>query len=413
VTAPPGGDRAYRRAQWRILLATSFCYLFYYTGRQNFGWAIAGLREDLALTNAQIGWISGAGLVFYGAGQVVSGYLGDRLGGRRIVALGALASCALNWVTSFGQGFWSLAVPWALNGYAQSMGFAPATRLIVSWWGERERGRAFGVFTFAAGFSSVVTFAGAIWVLGRFSWPWVFRLPVLLLPVGAAVFYWLSTDHPADLGLVPPDQAGAPALRASTPSIREGLGAVLSDRRFLVASLGFGFTNWARLGLLGWVPVHFLGPAWRTEPAGAWVTVALPVGMALGALATGLVTDRFAGGDHGRLIAASLILASVASLALLGVPRTAWLPGIGLLFLAGFFLFGPIAAFTALAAGLLDRRVVGTGVGVLNAVGYAVAAVGDPIVGMVIDRSGRTESVFLVTAIVCVAGAVCGHLARR
>ena len=62
------------------------------------------------------------------------------------MALGAVTSCALNWLTSFGGGFWSLAIPWALNGYAQSMGFAPASRLIAAWWAPRERGWAFGVF---------------------------------------------------------------------------------------------------------------------------------------------------------------------------------------------------------------------------------------------------------------------------
>ena len=48
----------------------------------------------------------------------------------------------------------------------------------------------------------------------------------------------------------------------------------------------------------------------------------------------------------------------------------------------------------------------------MNAIGYAVAAVGDPVMGMVIDATGRTASVFLVVAAVCLAGAVCGHLAR-
>jgi len=409
VTGPPGGQSAFRRAQWRILLATSFCYLFYYTGRQNFGWAITGLRDDLGLSNAQLGWITGAGLVCYGAGQVVSGYLGDRLGGRRMVTLGALASCGLNWVTSFGRGFWSLALPWALNGYAQSMGFAPASRLIASWWGAGERGRAFGVFTFAAGFSSVVTFAGAIWILGRLSWPWLFRLPVLLLPVGGLVFYALARDHPGELGF--PTPAG-PEPRDSPQALREGFRMLVADRRFLVASLGFGFTNWARLGLLAWVPVHFLGPTWKTDPAGVWVTIALPVGMALGALTAGYAADRFAGGQHTRLIAGSLTLASAAALTLTAVPHEALGLGIVLLFLGGFCVFGPIASFTALAAERLDRRFVGTGVGVLNAVGYAVAALGDPIMGTVIDRSGRTASVFVVTAVVCLAGAVCGRLAR-
>src|SRR5262249_4561907 len=153
-------------------------------------------------------------------------------------------------------------------------------------------------------------------------------------------------------------------------------------------------------------------PAWRTEPGGARITVALPLGMALGALMAGFAADRFAGGDHTRLIAGSLALASVVALILYAVPRDATGSGLAFLFLAGFFLFGPIASFTALAADLLDARLVGTGVGTLNAVGYGVAALGEPIMGSAIDRTGRTESVFLVTAIVCLAGAVCGRLAR-
>src|SRR5262249_57729862 len=96
------------------------------------------------------------------------------------------------------------AVPWALNGYAQSMGFAPASRLIAAWWSSRERGRAFGIFNFAAGFSSVVTFATAALVLTWLSWRWVFRLPVLLLLGGAAVVWLLARDHPSELGLSAP-----------------------------------------------------------------------------------------------------------------------------------------------------------------------------------------------------------------
>ena len=196
VGSPEPASPAFRRAQRRVLLATSVCYLVYYTGRQNLGWAIPGLRAELGLSATEIGWISGAGLIVYGAGQLVSGHFADRAGGRRLVALGAVTSCALNWLTSFGGGFWSLAIPWALNGYAQSMGFAPASRLIAAWWAPRERGWAFGVFNFAAGFSSVVTFATAALVLAWLSWRWVLRLPVLLLLGGAAVV-WLLRPRPA------------------------------------------------------------------------------------------------------------------------------------------------------------------------------------------------------------------------
>jgi len=235
-----------------VLLAASFCYLFYYTGRQNFGWAIKGIAEDLSLSNTQIGWISGTALVFYGVGQIVSGPLGDRFGGRRMVTLGAILSCLFNWITSFGQGFWTLIIPWSLNGSVQSMGFAPGSRLITNWWGHGERGKAFGIFTFAAGFSSVLTFACSILVLEHLSWVWIFRLPVLLMPIGALVFFCLVRDRPEEMGFrAPSDRPRGTAVRphGQRESMYAGSREVLTNRRFLIASLGFGFNNLGRLGL--------------------------------------------------------------------------------------------------------------------------------------------------------------------
>ncbi len=409
--------RTFRWAQWSVLLATSLCYLFYYTGRQNFGWAIRGLREDLGLSNTQIGWISGTGLVFYGAGQIVSGYLGDRLGGRRMVTVGAFLSCAFNWLTSFGRGFWALVILWALNNVVQSLGFAPASRLITNWWGYRERGKAFGIFNFAAGFASVLTFVLAILVLSRLSWVWVFRLPVLLMPVGGLVFFWLVRDRPEDVGFPPPSERpgtrpDAPAGAGPAGGVVAAYREVLGNRPFLIASLGFGFNNWGRLGLLGWVPVHFLGEGWKQDPAAAWITLSLPVGMALGALAAGYGADRFLGADHSRLIVLSLALATVTTVGLFFAPPHHRALGTGLLFLAGFFVFGPVASFSALCAELLGRRSMGTGTGFMNAVGYGTAALGDLVIGLVLDATGSTAPLFLITAGTCVAAAVCGALIR-
>jgi OPA family glycerol-3-phosphate transporter-like MFS transporter len=403
---------AFRAAQWRVLLLTSLCYLLYYLGRQNFGWTIPGLREDLGLSNTEIGWISGLGLVSYGAGQIVSGYLSDRLGGRRMVALGAVLSCGFNWWASFAGGFTTLLLAWALNNAAQSMGYAPASRLLTNWWGPRERGRAFGLFNFAAGLASVATFALAIAVLARLAWPWVFRLPVLLMPLGGLVFFRWVRDRPEDLGFATP--AEPPGRTAALPAgAVASYRAVLRDRRFVVASVGFGFSNWARLGLLVWAPVHFLGPGWKQDPGTAWITLALPIGMALGALAAGYGVDRFLGADHARLIAGALVLAAIATAVLYAVPVERRGLAVGLLFLSGFLVFGPAASFSALSAELVGRRAMGTGTGFMNAVGYAAAALGDLVMGVVLDAAGSTAPLFLVTAGACAAGAVCGAVVRR
>jgi len=57
-TAASDSEALYRRYKWIALLGVSFCYLFYYTGRQTFGFAIPGIQKELGLSKELLGWVS-------------------------------------------------------------------------------------------------------------------------------------------------------------------------------------------------------------------------------------------------------------------------------------------------------------------------------------------------------------------
>ncbi|MDP7302096.1 MAG: MFS transporter, partial [Pirellulaceae bacterium] len=282
--------RRFRVAQWRMLLATMFCYLFFYTGRQTFGFAIPGIQEELGYSKWTLGWVSTALLWAYAVGQAVNGNLGDKFGGRRMMSLGAVISCGLNWVVSWGTSFTSLIVPWAANGYAQSMGWAPGSRVLSNWWSDRERGKVYGLYVFAAGMSSVLAFTTSSLILElELGWRWIFRLPVLLLLVGGVAYYLIVRDRPEELGFPPLTEAEDESASSVTSAGESGESSsqrylhVLANVRFLLASVAIGFQNMARYGLLVWVPVHFLGEDWKDSDT-KWISIALPIGMALGAM---------------------------------------------------------------------------------------------------------------------------------
>ncbi len=112
MMSAPDGRSGFRRVQWRMLLATMFCYLFFYTGRQTFGFAIPGIEQELGVQKDTLGWCGTALLWSYAVGQAINGNLADRFGGRRMMSLGAILSCGMNWVTSFGQNLVGLVIPW-------------------------------------------------------------------------------------------------------------------------------------------------------------------------------------------------------------------------------------------------------------------------------------------------------------
>src|SRR5690606_33275572 len=104
-----------------MLLVTMLCYLFFYTGRHNFGWAAPGMTASLGISYTMIGWISFSMLIGYAIGQLVNGNLADRFDPRLMITAGALLSVATNVLISFSRDAPVILVLWTLNGYFQSM----------------------------------------------------------------------------------------------------------------------------------------------------------------------------------------------------------------------------------------------------------------------------------------------------
>ncbi|MFP6583957.1 MAG: MFS transporter [Candidatus Hydrogenedentota bacterium] len=415
----------FRIAQWRILLATMFCYLFFYTGRQTFGFAIPGIQEELGISKISLGWASTALLWSYAVGQSINGNLGDKFGGRRMMSTGAVFSCGLNWCTSFGTNLMGLIIPWSVNGYAQSMGWAPGSRVISNWWGHRERGKVYGLYVFAAGMSSVLAFTTSALILEfGLGWRWIFRLPVLLLLVGGVAYYLIARDRPQNLGFPALDyDEDDPIQSGKNDSLDSGndeseetslqrYKLVFANRRFIFASIAIGFQSMARYGLLIWVPVYFLGEDWKNSDT-KWISIALPVGMALGALMSGWLSDRLFRSNRSRVIVLFMVLAAFSSLTMYFLPRD-HPAGIAILFLTGFFAYGPQSAFWALCPDMLGHQRAGTGTGIMNMFAYIFAGFGEPFIGWMIESNGNnTALVFPIVSTACIASSLVALTIRR
>jgi len=408
-------------AQYRMLLATMFCYLFFYTGRQTFGFAIPGIEAEFGVTKEVLGWVSATLLWCYAIGQAINGNLADKFGGRRVMSAGAILSCAANWAVSFSTSLVGLGALWGLNGYFQALGWAPGSRLLSNWFGPQDRGRVFGAYVFAAGLASVLSFVTSIVVVHvwELDWRWIFRLPVLLMLLGGIVLYFTVLDRPADLGFASPHDPATPeeAELPDETSVQR-YKTVLGNWRLILASLAIGFQNSARYGLLVWVPVHFLGGGTRGAEAGGWIdpqwiSIALPVGMALGAASNGWASDRLFGSRRYIPIVLYMLLAAVAALCMYVIPAEQVYLGIGTLFLCGFFVYGPQSSFWALCPDLVGHKRAGTAIGIMNFFAYLFAGLGEPLIGRFIDTTGDTSLVFVIVAISSVVSAVLALFIRR
>ena len=301
-----------------------------------------------------------------------------------------MLSFVLNWVTSFGTGFGTLIGAWGANGLAQSMG-SPGSRLVANWFGAQERGRAFGMYVLAAGMSSVLAYVTSLVVLD------VWHLELALdFPAARVVdaVRWhrrlvRRTRSTERAGFSDEDAAGAapgePAVAEGT--IRERYGAALSNGRLMLAAIAIGFQDTVRYWTAD-LGARLL-PRCRCRQGherGNGSAIALPVGMAIGAVTSGWISDRFCNGRRSGVIASFMALAGLAALAMYALPPGHWL-GVPVLFSLDFSRTVRHSAFWALAPDLLGRARTGTAVGVMNFFAYAMAGLGEPFIGWMIQHN--------------------------
>ena len=148
-----GADsRASWRMAWLVLAILSISYaspLVIVVGMKPMQEALGTDRSVLALAGSLV-WVG------TGSGGILMGWLADRIGLRRTVAIGAVMIAAGLALSSAGA-IWTLYVGHALLGFLGNGGVYPPLLVYVSRWFERRRGAAIALI------SSGQYVAGVVW----------------------------------------------------------------------------------------------------------------------------------------------------------------------------------------------------------------------------------------------------------
>lgn len=391
--------RSYHVFKWRVLLAFAGFYLFLYLGRFNF-WPIAPLvKEDLALSNFDIGLINALLLWGFGLGDLVHGRLAEVYGLRLWVLIGAVLTVVFNWVTSFATSALTLAIPFGIAGFVNAACWAPGISMISQWWPRRDRGMAMGIVMTSAGGAMLLMW----WVSGtvgaEFGWRAAFRYPPLIIVVVGIALYFLAKDRPADAGLpeyIEEDQVSA-APESVAPERLKGFGPyreLLSNTQFLLASHVKGLENVVRYGLATWVPIYYFEEGGLPIGSTVLLTILLPLGYLLAPPVAGIVSDRLLNSERRPLV---IFSCGVSALVLVGIalaPPVNVALGSTLLLIGGLSM--GISPISTVAVDIAGRRMSGTASGLLDAHGYAYAGMQAIVFSVVLDMAGSPWPIVFV-----------------
>lgn len=388
--------------QMRMIGFFWLTYVLFYLGRVNLAVAIPLIQTDLGLDSAEIALISGAFFWVYALGQLINGYLGDKVSCRRLVFVGLVGSAVLNALFGLAYTLPILLGVWAVNGYMQSTGWGPIVRSTRQWVSPNQQSAAGTILStsFVVGF--ILCWTGSAWLLTVTgdNWRALFFIPSILLLIAAACWLLIAKDRPDGDRIAAPETADL-----AEPQLTE------KKQLGIIALIGF-LQGMVRDSLSLWAPSMFVALLGLSPSQAASQALVIPVIGFFGVIAAGKLSDHLA--DNTSRAVAILYATSALCIALALVSLAA---GWDLFFAVSL---GGVAASIYGVNGLLVTTIplklgaqnVSTIAGFIDFVIYMGAGVMGVITGIMLRSWGWTEVMGLWIAI-CLIGALSSLAAEK
>lgn len=317
------------------------------------------LTQAWGLTAGQGAWLTIAVQLGFVVGALGSAMfsLADRMSPRRLMLFGAVGAALANLLLLATSSAW-LAIPLrAITGACLAGVYPPAMKAMATWF-RYKRGTALGVMVGALTLGSAAPHL--VNGLGGLDWQVVIVATSVLTLLGGLLAEYIGRDGPFPFPKAVFDPRKA--------------WQAFTDRKVLLASLGYFGHMWELYAMWAWFSVFFASTLTLhgVESAGTWAAfgtfAVIGIG-ALGCLAGGLLGDRW-----GRARSTSLAMAISGACALfIGFMQAAPVSVVLLVGLVwGFWVVADSAQFSTLVTEVAEQSYVGTALTLQLAIGFVL-----------------------------------------
>lgn len=169
-------------------------YMVSYITRINYGAVILAMEEATGLSNAALSMALTGSFITYGAGQLVSGWAGDRISPKKLIFFGLLLTTAMNLLIPVSSSHGQMLVIWCINGFAQSFMWPPLVRLMTVLLSEEEYKKATVRVSWGSCLGTVIIYVFAPYILTLAGWKSVFLFSAACGAVMAGLWFFLCPE---------------------------------------------------------------------------------------------------------------------------------------------------------------------------------------------------------------------------
>lgn len=339
---------------WYAVVILVIAFIFSFVDRIIIAMLVEPLKQDLGLSDTQLGLLQGlAFAVFYAAVGVPIGRLADRRSRRAIITWGIFLWSLMTAACGLARSFWELFLARVGVGVGEAALSPAAYSMIADYFPREKLGRALGVYQSGAFFGAGLSFLvgglviQAVAHAGPVSLPllgevraWQLVFFIVGLPGLLVALLMLTVREPARRGQLAPAGAGLP------------LGEVLAYTRqrwrvFILHFAGFALLAVPITTIVTWAFVYFQRVLGFTPPAAALRLGGLLVVLSpLGVYAGGWFADYLQRRGHRDATLRVALLAAAGLLPLSAVTALPLAPA------TAVALFGPLIFFASLSMAL-------------------------------------------------------------
>jgi OPA family glycerol-3-phosphate transporter-like MFS transporter len=249
-------------------------YFVSYFSRKDFAAVMAGMITDGAIGRANAGLVGTMLFIFYGVGQLVSGYLGDKIRPKYLIMMGLSVTGMCNAMMPVVPEGAMIAV-WGLNGLAQAMLWPPIVKILAHYLDHDTYVTAHLAVTSAAHVATVLLYVFVPICLSFMSWHTVFVCAAALAFLSMAIFA-------IAMRFILPESAEPVSHAAKKSEDKGGEGersilAILKDSGVFTIFVCIVVLGFLRDGIESWLPMLYSEAFGRDVSESTLVSMILPI----------------------------------------------------------------------------------------------------------------------------------------
>ena len=391
-----GQDESGSAYRWVILLVTWAAFLLSFIDRLAWGNVAVSVGASLGMSIAALGIFVTAFYVGYVAANAIGGFFTDWLGGRLMLMAALVPLGAFTFLFSFTESVGTGLVLQGLMGLSAGVDYSACVKLITSWFGIRDRGRAIGLFLTGSSLGVVTTNLIVPALLTSLGWTGVYRGLGIMTSIFGVISFLALRDSPSKL--------------ARTTREKPQFALLFRNRDLLFLALaGFG-ALWGTWGFAFWANALMIkGHHLSVEKAG-YIVAFFGIGAVIAKPLVGFISDWL--GGIRKVPSIVCLAAFVLMLLIFGRLETesAFLIAAPLLGVTAF-VYSPLMA--AMIAEVAGRSLAGSATGLTNAMWQLGSVIVPLAVGFVFQATQSFNAAFATLAAGPLFGLLCMLVVRE